>query len=90
VHPAGEPLRTLTTAGLQSVVEYDSPAVEDCLFWMLEPHEIGDGMALTPSSSCSATSASQLGNAVTPPAERELVATLAESDRTRRWRPRNR
>jgi DNA (cytosine-5)-methyltransferase 1 len=32
----------------------------------------------------------QLGNAVTPPAARELVAALAESDRTRRWRPRNR
>jgi DNA (cytosine-5)-methyltransferase 1 len=80
--PVGETLRTLTTAGHQSLLEYSTPAVDDCLFRMLEPHEIGAGMAFTPGYVVLGNKREkvrQLGNAVTPPAARDLVAAVAES-----------
>ena len=80
--PIGEPLRTLTTAGHQSLLEYATPAVEDCLFRMLEPHEIAAGMAFTPGYVVLGNKRErvrQLGNAVTPPAARDLIAAVAES-----------
>ncbi|MFG1815787.1 DNA cytosine methyltransferase [Kribbella sp. NPDC049174] len=80
--PIGEPLRTLTTAGHQSLLEYSTPAVEDCLFRMLEPHEIAAGMAFTPGYVVLGNKREkvrQLGNAVTPPAARDLIAAVAEA-----------
>jgi DNA (cytosine-5)-methyltransferase 1 len=78
--PAGEPLRTLTTAGHQSLLEYSTPAIEDCLFRMLEPHEIAAGMAFTPGYVVLGNKRErvrQLGNAVTPPTARDLIAATA-------------
>ena len=80
--PATEPLRTLTTAGHQSLLESKTPAVEDCLFRMLEPHEIAAGMAFTDGYVVLGNKREkvrQLGNAVTPPAARDLIAAVAES-----------
>jgi DNA (cytosine-5)-methyltransferase 1 len=81
--PVGEPLRTLTTAGHQSVLEYGAPvAVEDCLFRMLEPHEVAAGMAFTAGYVVLGNKREkvrQLGNAVTPPAARDLISAVAES-----------
>ena len=80
--PATETLRTLTTAGHQSVLEPQTVAVEDCLFRMLEPHEVAAGMAFTPGYVVLGNKREkvrQLGNAVTPPAARDLIAAVAES-----------
>lgn len=111
--PVGEPLRTITTAGHQSliswdhlVVDYNGPArpvaevmptqttvegnaiasVEvdpmDCLFRMLEPAEIKRGMAFPSDYVIKGNRREQVkqaGNAVTPPAARDLVAAVVES-----------
>jgi DNA (cytosine-5)-methyltransferase 1 len=112
--PAGEVLRTLTTAGHQSLIRwgdlvyaYDTgdlapvgeplatqttvqgdallgsaPAVDDCTFRMLEPHEIGAGMAFGPDYRVLGNKRErvrQYGNAVTPPAARDLIAALVEA-----------
>jgi DNA (cytosine-5)-methyltransferase 1 len=89
--PIREPLRTLTTAGHQSVLEYGAPIpapvpvpveVEDCLFRMLEPHEVAAGMAFTSGYIVLGNKREkvrQLGNAVTPPAARDLISAVAES-----------
>ena len=80
--PATETLRTITTAGHQSVLEPQTVAVEDCLFRMLEPHEVAAGMAFTPGYVVLGNKREkvrQLGNAVTPPAARDLIAAVAES-----------
>ena len=80
--PAAEPLRTLTTTGHQSLLESQTPAVEDCVFRMLEPHEIAAGMAFTDGYVVLGNKREkvrQLGNAVTPPAARDLIAAVAES-----------
>jgi len=82
VTPVTEQLRTLTTAGHQSVLEPQTPTVEDCLFRMLEPHEIAAGMAFTNGYVVLGNKREkvrQLGNAVTPPAARDLLAAVAES-----------
>ena len=99
--PVNEALRTLTTAGHQSVVEIDPDAahpapdeapdrapdllpiaVEDCLFRMLEPHEVAAAMAFGAGYIVLGNKREkvrQLGNAVTPPAARDLIAAIAES-----------
>lgn len=109
--PIGEPLRTLTTAGHQSLISwvysYDTGAirpvsaplptqttiegdallgtavaVEDCRFRMLEPHEIQTGMAFARDYRILGNrreKVRQLGNAVTPPAARDLIACLVEA-----------
>jgi DNA (cytosine-5)-methyltransferase 1 len=112
--PVGEVMRTLTTAGHQSLIAWDhavyaydtgdlapvaeplatqttvqgdallGPAVrvEDCLFRMLEPHEIGAGMAFGPEYRVLGNKRErvrQYGNAVTPPAARDLIAALVEA-----------
>lgn len=118
--PVTEELRTLTTAGHQSLVQwaalygYDSgdlrslrrplptqttvqgdalltgdlPEVDECLFRMLEPHEIGRGMAFEHDYVVLGNKREQVrqyGNAVTPPAaalllERVLAAMGQEVD----------
>lgn len=79
--PVGEPLRTLTTTGHQSLLEPPSIDPMDCLFRMLEPHEIGAGMAFLPDYIVLGTKRQQVkqyGNAVTPPVSEVLIAALVE------------
>lgn len=79
--PAYEPLRTLTTAGHQSVLEPTTIDPNDCTFRMLEPHEIAAGMAFPGTYVWEGTKRERVrlaGNAVTPPAARDIVSVLAE------------
>jgi DNA (cytosine-5)-methyltransferase 1 len=85
--PASEYLRTLTTAGHQAVltpgdIEAAAAQVDDCLFRMLEPHEVAAGMAFPADYIWSGTRRERVklaGNAVTPPAARDLIAAVAQS-----------
>lgn len=85
--PVYEALRTLTTTAQQSVltpgdIEAAEAQVDDCLFRMLEPHEVAAGMAFPGSYIWQGTRRERVkmaGNAVTPPAARDLVAAVAES-----------
>lgn len=116
--PVTEPMRTLTTAGHQSLIwspnllipydrtstarPVDTPlptqttvqgdalieageagvAVEDCLFRMLMPDEIKLGMAFHPDFVLLGSKREQVklaGNAVTPPAARDLIAAVVEA-----------
>lgn len=54
----------------------------DCLFRMLEPREIANGMAFPEDYiilSNRRAQVRQAGNAVTPPAARDLISAVAES-----------
>ncbi len=84
--PASEHLRTLTAEGpIPSLltpgdVEAAAAQVDDCLFRMLEPHEVGAGMAFDPEYIVLGTRRQQVkgyGNAVTPPAARDLIGAIA-------------
>jgi DNA (cytosine-5)-methyltransferase 1 len=117
--PAGEPLRTLTSAGHQSLLTWDhlahmlvpyygtgvakaaaepvgaittkdrwavaSPAIDvnDVLFRMLEPHEIGAAMAFAADYQVVGPSkrikVRQYGNAVTPPVAEVIIGALVEA-----------
>ena len=85
--PAAEYLRTITTKGHQSIITPGDIAaaeaqVDDCLFRMLEPHEVAAGMAFPRDYKWSGTRRERVklaGNAVTPPAARDLIAAVAES-----------
>lgn len=111
--PVDEPLRTLTTTGHQSLidwshllVDFNGPArsvtdvmptattvagtalasreirVEDCLFRMLTPDEIKRGMAFDGDYRLLGNRREQVrqaGNAVTPPAARDLLAAVVEA-----------
>ncbi|MEU4801202.1 DNA cytosine methyltransferase [Actinosynnema sp. NPDC023587] len=81
--PVTEPMRTLTTAGHQSLVGWDTrPQVEDCTFRMLQVSEIQAAMAFTPDYIVTGTKRErvrQLGNGVTPPAAEFLVRAVARS-----------
>ncbi len=87
ITPAAEYLRTLTTTGHQSVltpgdIEAADAHVDDCLFRMLEPHEVAAGMAFPADYQWSGTRRDRVklaGNAVTPPAARDLIAAVAEA-----------
>lgn len=73
----------------QTTVEGDAlltggalPAVDDCLFRMLEPHEIGRGMAFRGDYVVLGNRRErvrQYGNAVTPPAAEVIVSALVEA-----------
>ena len=60
-----------------------APQVDDCTFRMLTVEEIRAGMAFTPGYRFAPASkrakVRMLGNAVTPPAARDLVAAVAEA-----------
>lgn len=85
--PASEVLRTLTTKGHQSIItpgdiKAAEAQVDDCLFRMLEPHEVAAGMAFPSDYIWGGTRRQRVklcGNAVTPPAARDLIAAVAES-----------
>lgn len=85
--PASEYLRTLTTTAQQSVltpgdIEIAEAQVDDCLFRMLEPHEVAAGMAFPADYQWAGTRRERVklaGNAVTPPAARDLIAAVVEA-----------
>jgi DNA (cytosine-5)-methyltransferase 1 len=79
--PVADPLATQTTVQGDALL---GPAVrvEDCSFRMLEPHEIGAGMAFAADYRVLGNKRErvrQYGNAVTPPAARDLIAALVEA-----------
>lgn len=82
--PVTEPMRTLTTGGHQSLLEPLPPIsldVDDAGFRMLEPHEIQLGMGFAPDYHLVGSKRDkvrQAGNAVTPPAARDLGFAVAE------------
>lgn len=82
--PVHEPMRTLTTGGHQSLLEPSAPIsldVDDAGFRMLEPHEIQLGMGFAADYLLLGTKrdkVKQAGNAVTPPAARDLGHAVAE------------
>lgn len=82
--PVHEPLRALTTAGHQSLIEAGEPIslnVDDAGFRMLEPHEIQLGMGFAADYHLVGSKrdkVKQAGNAVTPPAARDLGHAVAE------------
>jgi DNA (cytosine-5)-methyltransferase 1 len=82
--PVHEPLRALTTAGHQSLIEPGEPIsldVDDAGFRMLEPHEIQLGMGFARDYHLVGSKrdkVKQAGNAVTPPAARDLGHAVAE------------
>lgn len=80
--PTTEPFRTFTTTGHQSLLEPTTIDPEDCTFRMLEPHEIAAGMSFPLDYLWQGTKRERVrlaGNAVTPPAARDLVAAVALS-----------
>ncbi|KQQ65725.1 DNA cytosine methyltransferase [Microbacterium sp. Leaf320] len=82
--PITEPIRTLTTGGHQSLIEPSAPIsldVDDAGFRMLEPHEIQAGMGFASDYlllGSKRDKVKQAGNAVTPPAARDLGHAVAE------------
>ena len=82
ITPASEPVRTVTTAGHQSLLTGGTPSIEDASFRMLSPNEIKRAMAFPAEYRILGTKRDQVrmsGNAVTPPAARDLVAAVAAS-----------
>lgn len=82
--PVSEAIRTITTSGHQSLIEATRPTVDinDVLFRMLEPGEIKRAMDFPADYTILGNRREQVrmsGNAVTPPAARDLVGVVAES-----------
>lgn len=85
--PASEYLRTLTTAGHQSLltsgdIEAAAAQVDDCMLRMLDPKEVGAGMAFAPNYKVLGSRRDQVkgyGNAVTPPSSRDLMTCISEA-----------
>ncbi len=76
-----QPAGTVTTVVRNALVG-PQVAVEDCTFRMLEPHEIQAAMAFLPGYEVLGNKRErvrQLGNAVTPPAARDLIAAVVEA-----------
>lgn len=78
-----QPLDTFAANGNHhGLTEWTVPEVDDCEFRMLEPHEIKAGMAFPKDYIMLGNKREQVkmaGNAVTPPAARDLVACMAET-----------
>lgn len=85
--PVTESVRTITTAGHQSLLTADDIAkaaeqVDDVYFRMLEPDECKRAMAFPAEYVLLGNRREQVrmsGNAVTPPAARDLIAAVAKS-----------
>lgn len=81
--PTSDPLDTVAASGNHhGLMSTDRIEVEDCTFRMLEPHEIAAGMAFPRSYVWSGTKRERVrmsGNAVVPPAARDLVTAVAAS-----------
>ena len=79
--PVNEPMGALSTVDRYGLLDTQID-VMDCLFRMLEPHEIQAGMAFASDYTILGTRRArvrQAGNAVTPPAARDLIAALVET-----------
>lgn len=78
-----ESLSTVTASGNHhGIVTSMIPSIDDCSFRMLSPNEISRAMAFPAEYQMLGTKRDQVrlaGNAVTPPAARDLVAACAES-----------
>ncbi|WP_433616831.1 DNA cytosine methyltransferase [Dactylosporangium sp. CA-139114] len=83
--PTGHPMGTLSTVDRYGVLAGGAAASLsplDCFFRMLALHEIQLGMAFAPEYVILGTRREQVrqaGNAVTPPAARDLIAALVET-----------
>lgn len=85
--PASETFRTLTTKGQQAVItpgdlDVAETQVDDCEFRMLEPTETAAGMAFPGDYRLQGTRRERqrlAGNAVTPPAARDLIGCAVEA-----------
>lgn len=80
--PAEDPVRSIIPSGRQTLITGGVPSIEDCSFRMLSPQEISRAMAFPAEYQMLGTKRDQVrlaGNAVTPPAARDLVAACAES-----------
>lgn len=81
--PATDPFRTFAAGGNhQGITEWTVPEIEDCEFRMLEPYEITAGMAFPKTYIMTGNKREQVkqaGNAVTPPAARDLFIVAALS-----------
>lgn len=81
---ADEPMRTVLASGVQSLLDADRPTVDidDVRFRMLEPREIVAAMDFPGEYVVLGNRREQVrmaGNAVTPPAARDLVGVVADS-----------
>ncbi|WP_040806055.1 DNA cytosine methyltransferase [Nocardia concava] len=77
-----EPLDTVAASGNHHGLATAATTVEDCEFRMLEPSEIARAMAFDPAYVILGNRRErvrQAGNAVTPPAARDLVSALAQA-----------
>jgi len=82
VTPATEYMRTLTASNVMSLLEPTTIDPNDCTFRMLEPQEIAAGMAFPSDYIWAGTKRDRVrmsGNAVTPPAARDLLSCIADS-----------
>lgn len=84
VTPASEPVRTITTAGHQSLLtsEHLTVNLHDVRFRMLEPREIKRAMDFPADYVIKGNRREQVrmaGNAVTPPSSRDLITVGVES-----------
>src|SRR5690606_4177783 len=86
--PAGEPIGALSTRDRYALAEgaaetdLNEVDLDDVLFRMLEPHEIGAAMAFAPDYTVLGNKTQkvrQYGNAVTPPVAEVLVCALVEA-----------
>jgi len=81
--PVSEAMGTLSTRDRHALVTPDEEFdVDDCYFRMLKPHEIKAGMAFHPEyviTGNASEQVKQLGNAVTPPAQKILCSRAIES-----------
>jgi DNA (cytosine-5)-methyltransferase 1 len=82
--PVTEAARTITTTGHQSLIDAPDPSfdIDDVLFRMLEPREIAAAMDFPDTYRILGNRREQVrqaGNAVTPPAARDLVGVVADS-----------
>lgn len=81
LHPLTEPFGTITTVDRQSILA-TARTVEECYFRMLDPREVQRAMAFGDSYILLGNKREQVkmcGNAVTPPAARDLVAAVVEA-----------
>nr|WP_203593215.1 DNA cytosine methyltransferase [Streptomyces sp. SID9124] len=82
--PAGRPLPTVTTVDRHGALYGGQVAsVDECRFRMLEPHEYAAAMAFPDTyqllANTKRTKVLMLGNAVTPPSARDLIAMVTEA-----------
>jgi len=80
--PVWQALDTVTTVERHALLNNPQPDIDDVLFRMLEPHEISRAMDFPHDYVILGNRRErvrQAGNAVTPPAARDLVGVVAES-----------